>query len=240
MSMAIGNILAQLERVRQQRTLRQRDAALGRRVAALKTYQQRRFALTHADLLADRRYGAAARFFLEDLYGPQDFAERDAQFARVVPALVRLFPAEIVDTVLALATLHALSEELDTAMAAPWSDERMDRQRYVQAWQATGQPEARREQLRLVLEVGRQLDRYTRSRLLRHSLRMMRGPARAAGLSALQTFLERGFDTFADMGGAEDFLQRVGLREGALIEALFQPAALATGAAVTGGTGQLP
>ena len=60
----------------------------------------------------------AARFFLDDLYGPRDFSERDAQFARIVPALVRLFPHEIVGTVQALAALHALSERLDSAMAA--------------------------------------------------------------------------------------------------------------------------
>jgi len=49
------------------------------------------------------RYGPAAHFFLEELYGPRDFADRDTQFARVVPALVRLFPREIVATVAILA-----------------------------------------------------------------------------------------------------------------------------------------
>ena len=46
---------------------------------------------------------------LDELYGPQDFSDRDAQFARVVPALVRLFPQELVETVAVLARLHALS-----------------------------------------------------------------------------------------------------------------------------------
>ncbi len=59
----------------------------------------------------------AARFFLDDLYGPEDFTRRDEQFARVVPGLVRLFPQEIVGTVISLGELHALSEQFDTAMA---------------------------------------------------------------------------------------------------------------------------
>ena len=96
------SILRELGRVEAERQARQRDPRLAARVLALKRYQQARFARTHADLLADARYGPAARFFLEDLYGPQDFAERDAQFARIVPALVRMFPQEIVETVQSL------------------------------------------------------------------------------------------------------------------------------------------
>ena len=67
------------------------DPALAGRVQALKAYQARRFEATYGDLLAHPRYQGAARFFLEELYGPQEFAARDAQFSRIVPALVRLF-----------------------------------------------------------------------------------------------------------------------------------------------------
>jgi hypothetical protein len=74
--------------------------------------------------------------------------------------------------------------------------------------------------------VGRSLDGLTRNPLLRHSLRLMRAPARAAGMAALQTFLEAGFDTFRAMRGADEFLELVGRRERALASALFdcQPA----------------
>jgi hypothetical protein len=49
----------------------------------------------------------------------------------------------------------------------------------------------------------------------------MRGPAAAAGLGALQGFLERGFDTFRDMSGAEVFLSTIASRERALAARLF-------------------
>ena len=84
-------ILSQLAIVRSEREARTADSALGETVRALKAYQQQRFSRTYADLLASSRYAGASRFFLDELYGPQDFSERDAQFARVVPALVRLF-----------------------------------------------------------------------------------------------------------------------------------------------------
>jgi hypothetical protein len=205
-------------------------------VQALKAYQQRRFAHTYADLLATPRYGAAARFFLEELYGPSDFSQRDAEFARVVPALVRLFPRDVVDTVATLAQLHALSEQLDSAMAGQLADTGTDAAAYVEAWRSIGRQADREQQVALTLAVGRDLDRLTRKPLLRHSLRMMRGPARAAGLSALQGFLESGFDTFLAMHGAQEFLGTVSTREHALLNALFD----AEDATASKALGQLP
>src|SRR5882762_8934506 len=98
MSVTAEAILANLKVVAEERALRAVTPELAAKVAALKEYQQRRFSHTYADLLATERYGAAARFFLVELYGPNDFSRRDTQFARVVPALVRLFPSEVVQT----------------------------------------------------------------------------------------------------------------------------------------------
>ena len=73
------------------------------------------------------------------------------------------------------------------------------------------------------LEVGAALDLYTRRPLLRHSLKLMRGPAKAAGLGELQRFLESGFDTFKEMQGANAFLRTIAIRERALADAIFDP-----------------
>lgn len=238
MSEDAHRILAELEVVSRERAVRAADPALAAGVVALKAYQQQRFARTYADLLASPRYAAAARFFLEELYGPKDFSQRDEQFARVVPGLVRLFPKEIVETVEVLARLHALSETLDTQMARHLLGTPRDRQAYVQAWQATGQRQAREQQIDFTLAVGRDLDRLTRKPFLRASLHLMRGPARAAGLPALQQFLETGFDTFKAMGGAVEFLGTVGARERELARALFD--AVAGSGDAGGALGQLP
>jgi len=50
---------------------------------------------------------------------------------------------------------------------------------------------------------------------------LMRGPARAAGLSDLQVFLEEGFDTFRAMRGAGEFIRIVDEREHTLVKMLF-------------------
>lgn len=236
-------ILGHLQTVGAEIAGRDAEPGLDARVSALKRYQQQRFERSYADLLAAPRYRAAARFFLDELYGPGDFSRRDAQFARVVPTLVRLFPAEVVETVAQLAELHALSEQLDGAMGRRLGAGRIGAMDYARAWQAAAGPAQRRQQIELLLSVGRALDGLTRKPLLRQALRMMRGPATAAGLGELQQFLERGFDTFKAMDGASEFLRTVERREQALADALFAPQALAQLAACPPGDsplGQLP
>jgi hypothetical protein len=218
---ACAAILELLSAVDAERADRACNADLAARVQAIKRYQKRRFESTYADLLAHPRYAGASRFFLDELYGPTDFTQRDAQFARVVPGLVRLFPNEVVATVQTLAALHALSERLDSAMARALDSAEVRASDYVRAWQRCDQAPERERQIVLLLTVGESLDGLTRSALLRHSLRLMRGPARAAGLGALQSFLECGFDTFRAMRGAEDFLALIGARERALAAWLF-------------------
>ena len=230
-------ILSHLSAVDAERERRLATPGLEARVVEIKTYQQRRFCHTYADLLESTRYGAAARFFLDELYGPADFTQRDQQFARVVPALVRLFPPQIIATVGALAALHALSEALDTQMglhlssvpAALLAPVPMTRDAYARAWQATGRVADREEQIRLTLAVASQLDRLTRNVLIRKSLQLMRRPAQAAGLADLQHFLERGFATFRAMQGAAEFITTIQAREEALAAALFSETREVTG-----------
>lgn len=203
------------------RKLRAADPALASRVAEVKRFQHRRFQSDYAALLASARYGAAARFFLEDLYGPADFTARDAQFGRIVPALQRLLPDELLTVVEELIELHALSEELDQQMAQQVEAAPLDDERYARAWRAVGRRDGRQRQLQLTLAVGRALDRHTRLPLLPTTLRLMRGPAHAAGLGDLQDFLQRGLTAFRSMQGAEDFLSQIADNERRLMDRLF-------------------
>ena len=236
----VSSILADLRLVAAEREQRAASASLMAHVRAIKHYQQRRFSHTYADLLAAPRYAAVARFFLDELYGPHDFTERDAQLARIVPALVRLFPQAMVDAVGTLVQLHALSEVLDSRMGANLDGVDVDASRYIEAWCATGMVESRERQIALTLEVGTALDALTRKPLLRNSLRLMRRPAHAAGLGALQGFLETGFDTFRAMGGAQEFLSLIESREHRLADALFAAGGRVDASARVDALGQLP
>lgn len=214
-------IIQHLRTVAFERASRSANPELARRVDAIKHFQHARFEQSYAKLLADPRYGRAARFFLDDLYGPRDFADRDRQFERVVPALVRLFSRDIVTTVCELAELHALSEGLDSTMARQLDGLPLKWPSYTRAWQATGAAPSRYRQITLLQDIGLALDRYTRKPLLRHSLSLMRKPARLAGIGDLQAFLEKGFDTFAAMRGATTFLNVIVEHETVLAQRLF-------------------
>lgn len=222
MSESLRAIESGLSRVRELRAARQANPSLAHKVEAIKRYQHARLQRDYVAWLADPRYRGAARFFLEQLYGPRDFSARDAQFSRIVPALERVLPVELRDTVVALIELHALTEEMDQAMAQCLSgDGSLDLAAYRSAWVRVGRPELRARQVELMLLIGRSLDRHTRSALLGVTLRLMRVPAHAAGLGDLQEFLEDGYQAFRAMKGAEDFLVSVARNERAQIEALF-------------------
>ena len=79
---------------------------------------------------------------------------------------------------------------------------------------------------------------------LRTMLRMMRGPASAAGLADLQRFLEEGFDTFAAMsrqrGAVEQFLRTLQERERQLFTLLDDADLVACETALARILGQAP
>jgi hypothetical protein len=102
----IRNSVAQVALLRH---VAQDNPALGGAVREIKRLQAVRFGGTYSDLLAGGPYAAATRFFLEELYSDKDYAQRDAQFARIAGAIERLFPEQVARTAVALAELHALT-----------------------------------------------------------------------------------------------------------------------------------
>lgn len=221
LNVAGKTILEQLNIVSALRARRRNDHELRVRVQSIKAFQHRRFESTYADLLTETRYAPAARFFLNELYGTRDFTNRDDQFVRVVPVLVRMFPDNIVHTVALLSELHALSERLDNEMAEKIDFPDVNSANYSIAWRAVGQVHCRERQIASALQVGSALDQLTHKTLLRQSLRLMRSPAKRAGLGELQSFLEAGFDIFRAMHGADYFLETIAIRERAYVTKLF-------------------
>ena len=206
--------------------------ALQNAVSAIKRLQCSRFQHTYADALIHPDWATPAQFFLNELYGSKDFSLRDAQFGRIAPAIQRFFPHSVVGVATALTQLHALTEQLDYAMAVSLLkistksvSDAQARSNYVVAWREVGHHTARLDQLALVQSLGLELSKLTKTRGLRTMLRMMRGPAHTAGLHHLQDFLELGFDTFQVLqrspSGSESFLELVNQRESDWIARLF-------------------
>ena len=225
---AAENIRHSIARVTELRTRQAASLQLATAVRDIKHFQSRRFMGTYVDLMRDPTVRPATQFFLDELYSPGDFSARDAQFVRIAGTLQTVFPRPVINTALTLALLHTLTEELDHAMGQAWlaqDNTTGEATRYASAWRRVGRAEARHQQLDWVMELGHDLTRFTRTPGLRTMLRMMRRPAQAAGMGALQHFLEAGFDTFGALarkrGAVEGFLDTVQGRETSLMNLLF-------------------
>jgi hypothetical protein len=195
------------------------------RLAELKRWQSRRLAQTYADVAVQPRLRAATSFFLDDLYGPKDFSGRDQAMMRIVPVMSRILPASAVETAALAVELEALSEDLDQRLAQALPAGEIDAEGYAQAYRDSSQRAERERQIELIDAVGHRLDALVKRPLVFRTLKLMRGPAKMAGLSDLQEFLERGFSAFREMGGADEFLALVRGREQRILKRLFSGAA---------------
>jgi hypothetical protein len=210
----------------------------------LRAWQTRRLADSFQDFLADPRMRPAAEFFLTDLYGERDFSARDRDVARIMPLMARLLPDSLLVAATDAIELAVLSHAFDLRLAAALAQRRppaapITVEHYGQAYRATGCPRLRRHQIELILGVGWTLDAAVRKHGVYKLLRASRLPARAAGLSELQGFLERGFAAFEALGGAGDFLEAIGRREREVSRRLFAdaPDPFGTGPSRTPGRG---
>jgi hypothetical protein len=195
------------------------------RLAELKRWQSQRLATTYEDIASQPRFRAATEFFLDDLYGAKDFSGRDQAMIRIVPVMLRLLPASAVETAALAIELEALSEDLDRRLADALPAGPITEASYGKAYRASGTRAERERQVELIGAVGERLDALVKRPFVFSTLKLMRRPAKMAGLSDLQDFLERGFRAFAAMKGAEPFVELVQEREREILIRLFSASA---------------
>jgi hypothetical protein len=216
-------LLAELDRSEALR-LRADEEAFARRRGLLRAWQAGRLGRTHRDLLDSPRFGAAAKFFLTDLYGPTDIGRHVEDVRRIVPVMSRVLPDSGLATVAHAVELNALSESLDGAMVEALGDKTvfLDEARWGAAYRTVGRADDRARQIVLIERLGNALDKLTHVRFIGATLKMMRKPATLAGLGELQAFLERGYAAFGAMrGGAGEFVSIVVAHERAISASVF-------------------
>lgn len=217
--------LALIESIADERARLQRDPRRRARLEALQHWQVARLMRTYADYAALPRYRDAISFFVQDLYGPHDFSERDRDLRRVLAPWQRILPERALHAVTAALELEWLSQQLDMAVADALADAAIDVESYARAYRDTDRKTDRERQIALIVDSGVTLDALVRIPWMRQALRVATVPARLAGVMALHTFLTRGYDAFAKMRGAQSLLQAVERRETDIMENLFAGAA---------------
>jgi len=74
----------------------------------------------------------------------------------------------------------------------------------------------------LTVELGHELQHAIEIPMIGVTLKAMRGPARLAGIGALQSFLETGFRTFAALENVDQFLSEIEQRMDRIFRRIYR------------------
>ena len=192
----------------------------------LRTWQSQRLGRTHADLLASPRYNPACLFFLEEIYAPRDFSQRDADAQRMHDFMLRFLPARLLHTLTLTLELNHFTRELDDALLRAMVDtlgmtDTITADLYAEGYRVCDNYADRARQIDMIVEVGQGLERLVKLPFIGLTLQLARGPAQRAGWHDLQAYLERGFAAFKHMHGAHEFLDAIQQREMRILDRIF-------------------
>ena len=200
-------------------------------LARLRTWQSARLAQTYADLLASQRYGPACRFFLNEIYAPRDFSQRDQDIEYLYAVMSGFLPEFLLKVVRKAIEMNDLTNELDLALSRVLAEDlgvngtihspSITPQLYAEAYRICDNYVERAYQIHLIGEVGNMVDRGTRIPLIGVTLHLARHPARRAGWGELHDFLDHGYTAFKHMGRADKFLQIIQERETTILERIY-------------------
>jgi hypothetical protein len=221
-----ANPLQALLNIEKMRHERIETSGLDPKAALLRRWQSSRLARTYEDLLAHPRYAPACRFFLDDLYGPRDFSQRDYDLTRMYEFARTFVPDSLISPLARTVELHFMTQALDARLL----DVLMNRlgvtdtitsALYAEGYRVCDNYTDRAKQIDMIVEIGELLDRLVRIPLIGTAVVVARGPAKRAGWVELTDFLERGYNAFKHMKGATFFLSAVRQREMRILDKIF-------------------
>ena len=191
---------------------------------ALQSWQRQRLAESYSDLSSQASYRPACEFFLDDLYGGLDFLERDQDVAKVMPVMVKFLPGRFLVAMADAFELQAISLEFDMSMVAQMDSAnvtKLSTATYAQTYRSCGDRPLREKQIQIMQELGHELAQLAHKPFVTQLIRLMRGPANAAGFKALQSFLEAGVISFRKLDDPAYFINTIYAREWLSMQKLF-------------------
>ena len=199
-------------------------------VMQLQEWQCKRLLTTHADLRAEPEFAEAMQFFVDELYGPKDFSQRDKDLTRVIPKLAAVLPEKALKALNDALRLNTLSFDLDLDMVnalcelndiEDFSRFNIDSDAYATAYRSVDRRHERETQIDIIEQLGLQLADVVRVKGISLLIKMARKPAEVAGVKTLHEFLADGFKSFKKLGNVRDFLDPIVNRERQIMEALL-------------------
>lgn len=181
---------------------------------------------TYADLRLQNRYTSAIDFLIDDLFGPNSLCYRELGLQKAEATMQRVLPEGLLKAVAQAVEFSLLTLSLDLKLSQILDN--MDASAGVPddaavhtALRATGAHEDYRRQIRLVLEIGAEIESIVHKPFVTIGLKMCRQPARVMGLGELQDYLERGVAAFKKMQGSAEFFRTFEQRETAYLRTVF-------------------
>lgn len=187
----------------------------------LKNYQVQRLKKTHEDLLLSPQTKGATEFFLKEIYAMKDLTQRDKDVEKLIPIMETAFPLNALEVITEAIVLDSLTESLDSKMSSVLGDV-FTEEEYINAFKQVTLREDREKQINLVESLGKSLSVLVKIPLLATTLKMMRIPAKIAGVYNLHEFLESGFTVFKNTGNPEKFINTLVSRERALLKEIYE------------------
>ncbi len=195
-------------------------------LALLRIWQSERLARTYADLLADKRYRPACLFFLNDIYAPRDFSQRDHDLERIQATVAPFGPIPIAQVLAHLVELNHLTNRLDQQLVQVLVDQlgvtdAITPELYAEAYRRCDNYADRAHQLDLIAQLVAQVGGWARLRVIGLALKIVRGPAYKAGWVELFDFLERGYGAFRQMKDVTYFVETIQQREQQILDRIY-------------------
>jgi hypothetical protein len=220
MSNILENIIHDLQKTEQLHLLITQQN-LTKAIRQLQTWQTKRLLVTHNDLWHSKRFKPAMQFFIDEIYGPKDFSQRDMELARVIPSMATVLPSKGLKSLQAAVRLNCLSLELDLSLVQELGGREINRSNYFACYRQSADQSKRELQIQLLEELGLDLAQVVKMKGISTILMLSRKPAKVAGVESLHGFLERGFKSFKKLGEVHDFIDPIIKRERALMQSLF-------------------
>ena len=163
------------------------------------------------DDLRDRPgYDAAIDFVVSDLTGT-GIANRDRDLERVAGIMARTLPLKALDALTMAMELNArilaINVDIASELRGPLlAGSKISERDYCLASRSATTFAEFQSLISMSRETGKALDRFAHLPLIRGIAHSMRIPARLAGFGDLQSFLEKGLDTFLGVADVDEFL----------------------------------
>jgi hypothetical protein len=192
-------------------------------IRAVQAWQCKRLLVSHQEMYQQKRFKPAVEFFINELYGPNDFSQRDQDIARIVPKMSKFLPEKALQSLASALHLNTLSFELDFDLAKQLVGVDISRDSYAKAYVNCDNLSTRQQQIDYIRTLGNDLADVVKMKGISSLLFISRKPAKMAGVLALHEFLDKGFKSFKNLGNVEDFITPVVNKEHEIMQQLANP-----------------